>query len=116
MRIHLRRTDIGVPEKFLHAPEVPARFEQVGLDAEAGTTRPVVDPQLHGTSTDALPVAAHKERSLIDSGNSGALLEPGLDRINRESTYRQYPRLIPFACDPQRAIGKIDSGQVDRDQ
>src|SRR5262245_57709480 len=127
MRIHLRRTDIGVAEKFLHAAQVPARLEQVSrkrvteqvwmrLHAQAGTSRPIVDAQLNCPSTDAPAVAGHKERSFIHSRQGSTLLEPCPDGVDGESTDGQDSRFVALASDPHRAISQVDVGKIERDE
>src|SRR5262245_29545112 len=127
MGVDLRGTDIGVPEKFLHAAQVPARLEQVsgkgmtkqvrmGLDPDPGTTRPVIDPELHGARADALSVASYEKSRLVDGGDRCALLEPRADRIDRKAANRQHTLLAALASDPQGPIGEIEIGEIERDQ
>ena len=80
--IDLSRGDIGVPQKFLHATQVVARFEQVGgermpeqmwidVGVDALSTRPVTDTGLHRARADASAAVADEQRLLVRSGHCG---------------------------------------------
>ena len=69
VRVHLRRTDVGVTQKFLHAAQVPARLEQVRREgmakqmrmqrhAESRGRRPAADPFLDRARAQALTALA----------------------------------------------------------
>ena len=86
--IDLRRADVGVAEKFLHAAQVVAGLEEmrregmpkqvrVNARVDALPARPVVDAGLHGSRADTLAALADENRTLVDIGEGGPLLEPG---------------------------------------
>src|SRR6266850_4061505 len=99
MRIDLGGGDIGVAEKFLHAPQITTRFKQMGrermseqvwmnLHAQALALRPMVDSELDGAHAEPSAGAANEEGMVLDVANGAAFLEPDAERGRRHSADR----------------------------
>src|SRR5262245_57970335 len=87
VRIYLRRTDVGMAEKFLPAAEVPARLEQVGGErvpeemrvhrhVQVAARGPAPDPALDRARAEAPAVLADEEGAGAVLHQSLALAEP----------------------------------------
>ena len=75
MRVHLRRTDVGMAEKFLHAAQVAARFEQMRRERMAQQMR----VQRHAETRGLGPAA----NALLD--RAGGNLRLGVEPVSKDS-------------------------------
>src|SRR5688572_6932977 len=119
VRVDLGCTDVGVPQKFLHAPQVATRFQQVAGEgmseqvrvhahAEPPAPRPALDATLHGAWAEPPPVASHEDRSLVGRCDRCSRLEPRLQRRACLRANGHYALLVALAAHTHRVVGEVD--------